>query len=74
MRKKLNDNEKRSNFIGIKVQTKTRDQLSFIAKREATPLSTLINTILKDYISNYFKIAKISWDELTPEEKGEEIQ
>lgn len=71
MRKKLNANEKRSNFIGIKVQTKTRDQLSYIAKREVTPLSTLINSILKDYISNYFKIAKIKWDELTPEEKGE---
>ena len=71
MRKKLDANEKRSNYIGIKVQSETRKQLNYIASREVTPLSTLINTILKEYISNYFKIAKINWDQLPKEEKGE---
>ena len=63
---------KRNKQIGIKVQTKTRKQLDYIAKREDTPLSTVINTILVEYIENYFKIAKIDWDKLTPEERGEE--
>ena len=71
MRKKLNANEKRNNFIGVKVKSETREQLTYIAKREATPLSTLINSILQDYINNYFKIAKINWNELPPEEKRE---
>ena len=71
MRKKLDANEKRSNYIGIKVQSETRKQLNYIASREVTPLSTLINTILKEYITNYFKIAKINWDQLPKEEKGE---
>ena len=72
MRKKLDANEKRSNYIGIKVQSETRKQLNFIASREVTPLSTLINTILKEYINNYFKIAKINWEQLSPEEKETE--
>lgn len=71
MRKKLNVNEKRNNFIGIKVQSITRNQLNYIAEREATPVSTLIDSILKDYISNYLKIAKIKWEELSDEERGE---
>ena len=72
MRKKLDANEKRSNYIGIKVQSETRKQLNFIASREVTPLSTLINTILKEYINNYINIAKINWEQLSPEEKETE--
>ena len=71
MRKKLNNNEKRNSFIGVKVQSKTRSQLNYIADREATPVSTLIDTILKDYIANYLKIAKIQWEDLPDEERGE---
>ena len=71
MRRKLNSNEKRNNYIGIKVQSKTRKQLEFIAKRDVTPISTLIDTVLKKYIEDYFKIAHINWEELSPEEKGE---
>lgn len=73
MRKKLDEQTKRNNYIGIKVKQETRNQLNYIANREAAPLSTLINTILKEYIENYFKIAKINWDTLTEDEKrGEE--
>lgn len=64
-------NEKRSKQIGIKVQIRTRKQLEYIAAREDSTLSTLINSILKGYIDNYFKIAKIDWEKLPPEERGE---
>ena len=64
---------KRNKQIGIKVKTETREQLEYIAKREAKTLSTLINDILKDYIINYFRIAKIDWDEIPDSEKGETL-
>lgn len=70
MRHKMGIDEKRSNQIGIKVQIKTREQLEYIADRECCTLSTLINNILKDYINNYFQIAKIDWNKIPPEEKG----
>ena len=71
MRRKMEKDEKRSQQIGIKVQIQTRKQLEFIASREATTLSTLINKILKDYINTYLSIAKIDWKKLSPEERGE---
>lgn len=69
MRKKLSDDIKRNSQIGIKVQSKTKQQLEYIAGREDLTLSTLINMILMDYISNYFKIAKIEWDKVPEDEK-----
>ena len=70
LRKKMTPDVKRNKQIGIKVKTETREQLEYIAKREAKTLSTLINDILKDYISNYFRIAKINWNDVSEEEKG----
>ena len=72
MRHKMGKDEKRSKQIGVKVQIQTRKQLEYIANREATTLSTLIDKILKDYINTYLSIAKINWERLTPEERGEE--
>lgn len=69
MRKRLSENEKRNNYIGIKVQSKTREQLEFISDRDKTPISTIIDQIIKDYIESYFKIAKINWDSLPEDEK-----
>lgn len=69
MRKRLDQQTKRNNIIGVKVQPETRDQIKYIASREATTSSTLINEILKDYIFNYFKIAKIEWKNLSEDEK-----
>lgn len=69
MRRKLPEDIKRNSPIGIKVLTETRKQLDYIASREVTTLSTLINSILVNYIENYFKIAKIDWEKLTEEEK-----
>lgn len=69
MRKRLNETEKRNNYIGIKVQSKTREQLKFISDRDKTTISTIINQIIKDYIESYFKIAKIDWDSLPEDEK-----
>lgn len=72
MRKKINPDKKRSQIIGIKVQPETREKLKYIVKRDQTTLSSLINTIIIDYIENYFKITKIEWEKLTPEEKAGE--
>lgn len=69
MRKRMSENEKRNKLIGIKVQTKTRQKLEYIADREQVTLSTLINDILVDYIENYLKIAKIDWKKVPPEEQ-----
>ena len=69
MRRKLPTEIKRNSPIGIKVQNETRKQLDYIASREATTLSTLINNILVKYVEDYLKIAKIDWDNLTEEEK-----
>ena len=68
-RKKKRKWGKRNSYIGVKVQQKTRDQLNYIAKREANPISTLIDKILKEYIETYFKIAKIDWETLPNSEK-----
>ena len=70
MRKKLTPEEKRSNIIGIKVKIETRQQLEWIAKREATRLSTYIDEQLKEHIVTYFKFNHIDWNKLSDEEKG----
>lgn len=72
MRYKLPANEKRNNQIGIKVKTETRLQLDYIATAEGEKLSTHIDNVLKEYIQYYFNKHAIKWDELSPEERGEE--
>lgn len=69
MRKKLDADTKRNKQIGIKVQTKTREQLEYIAAREGLTLSTVINDILVSYIDTYFKVLKIEWDQIPADEK-----
>ena len=69
MRKKMTEDVKRNKIIGIKVKTKTKEQLEYIASREGTTLSTVTNDILVKYINDYFRIAKIDWDKIPTEEK-----
>lgn len=69
MRKKLQKSEKRSQIIGIKVKEETRKQLKFIANREATQLSTYIDSLLVKHINEYFSHAHIDWNSLTEAEK-----
>lgn len=69
MRKKLPDNEKRKNIIGIKVKDETREQLKYIAGREGHKLSTCIDIILRKQIEEYFELHKIDWDKLPKEER-----
>jgi len=71
MRPKLNSTEKRNQMIGVKVKQETKEKLEFIAQREARPLSTQIDIILKDYIESYFNIAKINWEEYKEERTNE---
>lgn len=68
MRRKLPANQKRDKIIGIKVTEITKKQLEYIANREATTVSTTIDNILQDYISNYFKIAQIDKTKLDLDE------
>lgn len=69
MRKKLADGQKRSNIIGVKVKPETRQKLEYIARREATKLSSYIDELLNEHIKDYFSHAHINWDELSQEEK-----
>lgn len=69
MRRKMTEDVKRNKIIGIKVQTRTKEQLEYIAEREGTTLSTVTNDILVKYINDYFRIAKIDWDKLPEDEK-----
>lgn len=71
MRPRLNPNDKRTAQIGIKVKKETKDKLEFIASREAHPVSTQIDIILKDYIDRYLKDNRIDWSEYA---SGEEVQ
>ena len=71
MRPRLAPNNKRTAQIGIKVKKETKDKLEFIAGREAHPVSTQIDIILKDYINRYFTDNRIDWSEYT---SGEEEQ
>ena len=63
MRKKLKQTEVRESQIGIKVRKETKDQILFISKREARPMSTQINLILEEFIADYFKTHAIEWKE-----------
>ena len=69
MRRKMGPEEKRNSQIGIKVLTKTKKQLEYIAERDQITLSTLINSVLIKYVEDYFRIAKIDWDNLPEDEK-----
>lgn len=70
MRRKLAENEKRSNIIGVKVKPETRQKLEWIAKREATRLSSYIDELLRNHIETYFKYNHIEWDKLPEDEKA----
>ena len=69
MRKKLPVEEKRSIIIGIKVKPETRKKLEWIAKREATSLSTYIDEQLCEHIEKYLKYNHIEWNKIPEEEK-----
>lgn len=69
MRKKISADEKRNKIIGIKVKEETRQKLKFIAKREATQLSTYIDRLLVKHIDEYFSHAHIDWNTLSEDEK-----
>ena len=71
MRRKLSINEKRNAQIGVKVKCETKEQLEFIAEREAHPLSTQIDIILKKYIQEYFSKNDINWLKYAPQKEGE---
>lgn len=69
MRKKLAYGEKRSNIIGVKVKPETRLKLEWIARKEATKLSSYIDEQLREHIETYFKYNHIDWDSLSDEER-----
>lgn len=68
MRKKLDQETKRSQIIGIKVKPETQRKLKYLSGIDAEPLSTYINKILEEHISSFTKINKLDWNEIFKEE------
>lgn len=64
MRKKLNTQEKRSVFIGIKVRQEVKEKLIYLSGAEQTQLSTYINNILENHIKIITNIGKVDWDKV----------
>lgn len=71
MRKKLDQETKRSKIIGIKVKPETHRKLKYLAEIDAAPVSTYINEILENHISSATKIHKLNWEEILMEENYE---
>lgn len=63
MRKRISPEDKRSKIIGIKVKESIKSQIEFISEREARPMSTQINIILENYITEYFEKYNINWSD-----------
>lgn len=63
MRKKLSEEKKRNNYIGVKVRSDIKSKIKFISDREARPMSTQINIILEEFVESYLSTYKIDWAE-----------
>lgn len=68
MRKKLDNETKRSKIIGIKVKPETQKKLKYLSNIEAEPLSTYINRILEEHIASTTKLHKLNWKKIFQEE------
>jgi len=45
--------QKRTCMIGIKVTEETRDKIEYLAGRDNRPISSFINLILQNYLTQY---------------------
>lgn len=65
MRRKLPTNIKRRKMIGLKVDEKTKKQIDYIAKANGDTTSTYIFNLITEHITQYTKMTKIKWDDVT---------
>lgn len=61
MRKRLNAEEKRSVIIGIKVKEETKEKIKYLSEVEDQGMSTYINKILEDHITERTRFGGIDW-------------
>lgn len=62
MRQKLEPGKKRDNIIGVKVDSKTRAQIDYIASANGDKTSTYIYDLIKRHIEDYTKMTKTNWE------------
>ena len=70
MRKRLNNDDKRSVIIGVKVKEETENRIKYLSEIEDTKMSSYINEILEKHIEAKTKIWGIKWNEI-PNERRE---
>lgn len=70
MRKRLNEKEKRSVIIGIKVKKELKDKIQYLSEVDDIGMSSYINKILENHIENITKLTPINWNEIL-NKKGE---
>lgn len=54
---------KRTCMIGIKVTEETKDKIEYLAGRDNRPISSFINLILQNYLTQYDIFKKEEWKE-----------
>lgn len=52
---------KRTCMIGIKVTEETKDKIEFLAGRDNRPISSFINLILQNYLTQYDIFKDDNW-------------
>lgn len=63
MRQKLDEDNKRSKIIGVKVKPRIAQQLKYLSEAEDIKISSYINILLETHIEETTKLKKINWDE-----------
>lgn len=71
MRKRLNENDKRSVIIGIKVRPDIKAKIQYLSEAEDEGMSTYINRILENHIRNRTKFENIKWEDIIKERCNE---
>lgn len=69
MRKRLNENDKRSVIIGIKVKKEIKEKIQYLSEVEDIGMSTYINRILESHIEHITKLTPINWKEVLKEKE-----
>ena len=54
---------KRTCMIGIKVTEETRDKIEYLSSRDNRPISSFINLILQNYLTQYDIFKNEEWKE-----------
>ena len=69
MRKRLNEDDKRSVIIGIKVKKDIKEKIQYLSEVEDIGMSSYINKIIENHIKNRTKFENIDWETIMTERK-----